>query len=883
MTTGEQSAFGVLLKRYRVAAGLTQEALAQRASLSTRAVSDLERGVNKTPRHDTLDLLAAALALSPHKRALWVTAARPQAGPAVAIPARENSPHNLPAQSTVLIGREAETAAACDILRRGDVRLLTLTGPGGVGKTRLALQVAEDLLDRYDDGVFFVDLAAITDPDLVAPTIARILGLREVASRTPRDTLIDYLRDRQILLLLDNFEQVASAAPLAADLLAACPRLELLVTSRAPVHVRGEHEFPVSPLAAPDPAPGCADARLITWPSVDLFVQRARAVNPTWTLTAANAPAVAEICRRLDGLPLAIELAAARVKLLPPQDLLPLLARRLTLLTSGGWDVPARQQTLRHTFAWSYDLLDEREKALFRRLAVFVGGCTRAAIASVSASIDDTIEDTDPVTIVNGLTSLADKSLLRSLPVPDPQDMDATRFTMLETVREYGLERLAASDELERARKAQAAYALDLAEQAAMGLLGAEQSLWLARLDREHDNMRAALDWARERGELEHGLRLAGALWRFWYTRGYLVEGRERLEGLLALATPNGPTVAASVRATALYRAAVLTAEQGDYDRAMTLAEESAALHRTLDDAQGLIAALTVLGNVARYQSNYDRAVALFEQVLDINRDSGDKTSSAVTLNNLGSVAHTRGDYNRATRLYEESLAIKRALGDKRGIANTLNNLGTVARDRGASGDSARAVELYQESLAFFRESGDKRGVANALNNLSVVVCDEGDTVRAGALCAESLALRRELGDKGSIAYSLVSLGRVTQARGDDERAQACYKEGLALGHDVGYRDGIAPGLEGVAAIAYTCGQGERAARLYGAASALRETIGAPLPPVDRPAHECIVANVRGALGAAAFTAAWTEGRRMDVGRAIAIACDAAILAHTSG
>jgi len=657
MTTGEHSAFGVLLKRYRVAAGLTQEALARRANLSTRAVSDLERGVNKTPRHDTLALLAGALALSPHKHAILMAAAHPQADSSVAIPTRASSPHNLPAPSTALIGRETETMAAGGLLRQADVRLLTLTGPGGVGKTRLALQVAEDVLDRYDDGVFFVDLAAITDPDLVAPTIAHVLGLRDGAGRTARDTLIDYLRERQILLLLDNFEQVAPAASLVAAVLAACPQLELLVTSRAPVHVRGEHEFPVSPLAAPGPAPGAADARLIAWPSVDLFVQRARAVNPTWTLTAANAPAVAEICRRLDGLPLAIELAAARVKLLPPQDLLPLLAHRLTLLTSGGWDVPARQQTLRHTFAWSYDLLDEREKTLFRRLAVFAGGCTRAAIASVSASIDDTIEGTDPVTIVNGLTSLADKSLLRPLPVPDPHDVDddidATRFTMLETVREYGLERLAASDELERARKAHAAYVLDLAERAATGLLGAEQSLWLARLDRELDNVRAALDWARERGELEHGLRLAGALWRFWYTRGYLVEGRARLEGLLALAASDGPTVAASVRATALYRAAVLTAEQGDYDRAVTLAEESAVLHRTLDDAQGLVAALTVLGNVARYQSNYDRAVALFEQVLDITRDSGDKTSSAVTLNNLGSVAHTRGAYNRATHSHQ--------------------------------------------------------------------------------------------------------------------------------------------------------------------------------------------------------------------------------------
>lgn len=733
--------------------------------------------------------------------------------------ATDTRPADLPAQATSFIGREREVEVARRRLLQPDVRLLTLTGPGGTGKTRLALRIAAGLRGNFTDGVSFVGLASIDDPDLVLPAMAQALGLQEGGSAPLRESVPRYLREKVLLLLLDNFEHVLPAAPLVADLLTACPALKVLVTSRTPLRVYGEHAAPVLPLGLPDLARLPPPEQLAGYEAVGLFVARAQAARPDFALSAQNAPAVAALCHRLDGLPLAIELAAARSRLMTPRALLARLEGAyghtpLQVLVGGERDRPARQQTLRGAIAWSYDLLDQGEQALFRRLAVFAGGCTLPAVEAVCAVAGepgDPFAGCDPL---EPLAALIDHSLLRLAGQPDPQaGTQEPRFGMLQTIREYALERLEAAGETEALRRQHAAYYLALAEEAAPRLNGAQQADWLARLEQEHDNLRVALQWARESGEVECGLQLAGRLGRFWWMRGHLSEGRRWLEELLALA---GSDRQAST-AQALIWAATLATEQGDFGRAVALAERSLALCQDLGDGAGLALSLNVLGTVAQYQGAYDRATALYERGLALCRDVTDKAGSALLLNNLAVVVSTQGNDERAAALWEESLTLGRELGDSWGIATALASLGDVARDRG---DDRRAAALHQESLA----------------------------------------LRRELGDRWGIADSLASLACVTHAQGEYARAAALYGESLALYHDVGDTWGRTVCLEGLAKVAGAQGQEERAARLLGAAAAQREAIGAPLPPAERAVCDRLVAAARTALGEEAFTRAWAEG-----------------------
>lgn len=779
-------------------------------------------------------------------------------------------PHNWPAQLTPLIGREQEVQALCTRLRRPEVRLVTLTGPGGVGKTRLGLQVAAGLRDDFGDGVRFIPLAAVSDPMLVVATITRALGIKESGEQSLFDLLRTYLQDRHILLLLDNFEQLLPAAPELSDLLADCPSLKMLVTSRAVLHLRGEHEFPVPPLALPDLRQLQQGEALSEYASLALFLERARAIKPDLQLTPATARAIAEICVRLDGLPLAIELAAARIKLLPPSALLSRLEHRLELLTSGGRDAPTRQRTLRNTIDWSYELLDVEEQRLFRWLSVFVGGCTLGAIQSVCSAFPG-----DALHVLDGVASLIDKSLLRQIE-QGGEEQEEPRLLMMETIREYGLEALAASGEMKVARQAHAMYYLRLAEEAEPKLSGPQQALWSERLEQEYDNLRAAVQWLLLQAEesdagqsggdaKELALRLVGTLFWFWWVRGHWTEGRNFLERALAVGEEVG---ASSIGAKALFAAANMAFVQSDYERAAALAEGSLALYRELGDKRGIALSLYPLGNVAWSRGNMAAARAMKEEALALHRELGNTRSVALSLFSLGLLESSQGEYTRAHTLFEESLAIERKLQNERGVAHTLSQLAQLLVVTQADAATIRA--LIEESLTLSEKVGFKEGIAAYYCVSAQLALRQGDLVAARSLAERGVALYKEIGHRHGTAKSFAVLGKVVASEGDYAEAQALYEQSLTISSELGEKWVAAVYLVELGEVVAAQQKLAWAAQLWGASEALREATGIPIPLVERADYERSVSFARTHLGERAFAAAWAQGRAMTPGQALA-------------
>jgi non-specific serine/threonine protein kinase len=828
---GAPEAFGGVLRRHRRAAGLTQEALAERAGLGVRTIQGLEEG-EAQPRRETVRRLAAALAVAgagwdrfeaaarparrPPKRALRLV--HPAAPTSIVGPSTRGAgtrgagtrPPGLPLQLTSFVGRRRELGEVRARLLEPGVRLLTLTGPGGVGKTRLALQAAS-ALDGYPDGAWFVPLAALGDPALLAVAVAGVLGVRETGQRPLSGALATFLRNRRLLLVLDNVEHLLPGVPVIADLLASCPGLTVLATSRAALRLAGEHQLAVPPLSLPEPGRSPTPDGLLQYEAPALFVQRAVAARADFAVTADTAPAVAELCRRLDGLPLAIELAAARVTLLPPPALLARLDRRLAVLTSGPRDAPVRQQTLRATLDWSHALLAPSEQVLFRRLAVFAGGCTPAAAEAV-CNVDGDLGSA----VLDGMAALVDSSLLQqgtpAIPPagaerrdagqasrrdrPDgelegPPDLDEPRFVMLATLREYGLEQLEASGEAQAIRRRHAQLFLRVVEDAEPHLMGAARGRWVARLETEYDNLRAALSWLLVDGDAQTSVRMATALVPFWSERGHLSEGRGWLQRTLAA---SGTSLPAPVRAKALSGAGTLAMLQIDTPAARALLEQSLALWRALRNAQG----------------------------------------TADVLSRLAHAVHLGGDIAAMVALGEESLALYRQLDDRRGMAGALGQLGHAAWHRQ---ELASARALLAEALALLQE------------------LEHGQPGQGGQASWNPFLSR---------THVLWTLGTVARDQGDYAAARASYAQAMAAAQEQGSAFHVAVLLDSFASLAAAAGQAERAARLLGAAEAVRQASDVALAPVYRQDfYDAIVATVQAALDGETLAAAWAEGRAM--------------------
>lgn len=726
-------------------------------------------------------------------------------------------PPPLPAACTSFVGREEELVEIERLLRDERVRLLTLTGAGGSGKTRLALQAATEIKEDFAGGVYLVPLASVIDPSTVGSTIAQIVGLRHTGGMPVSEALPLYLRSSihaPTLLLLDNFEQVVTAAPLLSTLLASCSALKIFVTSRALLNLSGEYEYPVRPLPVPDPKRPASFEELIQNPAVALFAERAAAISSAFVLHADCAAMVGEICSRLDGLPLAIELAAARIKILPPAAMLARLGNSLDLLTSGHRDLPSRQQTLRTTIDWSYGLLNTPEQTLFRRLAVFSGGCTLESAEAVC----NTRRDLD-ISVLDGILSLVNKNLLQC---PDPNGQES-RFTMLETIREYALEHLKATGDEEFTRRAHAAYCIILTEEGAAQTTEADRAKWLSVWDAEYDNLRDALDWLIETENGAWALRLDTALFAFWERREHLAEGRERLEAVLNMKSASTPT---RERARAAWYAGIFADKQGDYTRAVRLHKESLQIFFAVGDRKSIAAQLGYVAHQLDQAGNATEARMYFGESLAACRQLGDSAAIAGVLSNFAEFVTRQGEYSRARTLFEEALSLFQEIGNENGVGWSLNHLGDVAL---GANEFEEASRCYRAGYDVFRRTENSWGIAR----------------------------------------SLADLGRLASEQNDQESARSLFGQALGRFIDLRHTRGVAAVLEGLACVAVREGDLDGALMLCAAAAGIRRRVGAQQRPADRIKLDRVLAPARRNGDPLAIEAIWSEGLRMSVEEAI--------------
>ncbi len=809
---------------------------------------------------------------------------------------------NLPIPFSSFVGRRRETAQLKQLLaprpdregRRIVNRLVTLTGPGGCGKTRLAIQVATDLIDAYEAGVWWVELVQLTEAALVPQAVAQALGVSVSPTRATLELLVEHLRSKRLLLVLDNCEHLITACARLVDrLLTACPHLQILVTSREALALTGEVIWPTPSLSLPDPRQLDSLETLGLAESVQLFVERAAAVRPGFQLTPQNALALAQVCERLDGIPLAIELAAARVKVLSVEQIRARLDDQFGLLTTGSRTALPRHQTLRAALDWSYELLPAAEQTLLRFLAVFAGGFSLEAVEAVCGSIGvlesvlkrsptaslseapfrarletparmralSEFEDTflEPaLPVLNLLTQLVNKSLV----VVEPAEGEATRYRLLEIIRQYALARLAEAGEDRLIHEQHLAYFSSLAEILDSKTVGADQNQALDQLEMEHGNLRAALDFGEtEPGQVEAALRVAAALRRFWLVRGHYQEGRERLDRLLARPEAAAPTAA---RAKALHGLGGLCHQQGDYAAARPYLQAGQALYRELGDRYGIAATLNNLGLVAHEQGDNEQAKILLKESVDLFRQVGDKTGLGNALNNLGHVNLETGDFPEARLYIEASVPVYREGGNHQALAYALHNLGELARQQG---NLMEARAYHDQALAIRRRLDDRPRVAWSLSALGLVAYELGDEPAAAVALEESVQLFRQVGERLGLATALGRLGRVRLYLEELSSAATELAEALRLFVDLNRQKEVGETLAGLGAVAAAEGQAERAARLLAAAGAMLTTLDAQGSPADKLLHEQAISLARSQLKPAIFELAWAAGQAMAAGQ----------------